>query len=147
MPALSLDSDKGVLPSNPLWQDRWYLQPSSASGRCFSCQKLRCTFSSVSLTCSWRTWTVLPGVWALYSSLVYRGCCCRHRNCSKRRKQSCNQAGNFLVCWWDSPVSWGLGLFILRHSCVYDAVLILQCSLGWPQTRDSTSLDSWMLGS
>lgn len=47
--------EKGFLPFNPLWQDRWHLQPSLAPGKCFSRYQLRRVSSAVSVTCTCRT--------------------------------------------------------------------------------------------
>lgn len=50
-----LNPEKGIFPFNPLWQDRWHLQPNLAPGRCFSRYQLRCVSSTVSITRMCRT--------------------------------------------------------------------------------------------
>lgn len=91
--------EKGILPFNPLWQDRWHLQPNAAPGKCFSCYQLRRVPSTVSITCTWRTTgSFAKSVFHLIAPPCPLG---RRATDSKgvaaEENESCMWAGNFLV--------------------------------------------------
>lgn len=95
---------KGVLPLNPLWQDRWHLQPNPALGKCFLCHQLRCVFSTVSIICICRTTSSLTmSLLHLIAPLSTGACCYRSKKCCQGRK-------------WELHLYWKLSCMLLEHS-------------------------------
>lgn len=90
--------EKGIFPFNPLWQDRWHLQPNLAPGKCFSCYQLRCVSSTVSITRTCRTTrTFARSIFHLITSLSIGASCYSSKRVAKEESESCIWAGNFLV--------------------------------------------------
>lgn len=88
--------EKGILPFNPLWQDRWYLQPGLAPGKCFSRYQLRHVSSAVSVTCTCRTTGRLArSIFHLIAPLSIGALGYRLKKCCKGRK-------------WELHMSWKL---------------------------------------
>lgn len=93
--------EKGILPFNPLWQDRWRLQPSLAPGKCFSRYQLRRVSSAVSITCTWRpTSGFARSIFHLIPPLSMGALCYCSNSVTKEESDSCIWAGNFLVHSW-----------------------------------------------
>lgn len=90
--------EKGILPFNPPWQDRWHLQPNLAPGRCFSRYQLRRVSSTVSITRTCRTTRSLArSIFHLISPLSAGAFRYSSKRVAEEDRESCIRAGDFLI--------------------------------------------------